>query len=78
MLNPVLKIYSAQRLITIHILKIYNQDGEIIEEINAGDIAEFFGNYYEAKIVLQNIFREARRIAKGSYKAIEDILKSLD
>jgi hypothetical protein len=57
-------------------LRIFNEAGEIIEEILDGEMAEETGSFYFE--VMHELLLLARRSALGSDKAIDDLLTFLD
>lgn len=61
---------------TFYLLKIFNQEGRMIEEIGAGDIAEGIGSM-TAQGQMKELHEMARRTAMRVEEALDSILSEL-
>jgi hypothetical protein len=57
------------------ILQIYNEDGELIEQVNDRELLNLLG--YKSFEIMFELFETARRIAMGTEQAVNKILDVL-
>jgi len=58
-----------------YILQIFNDDGNLIEEVSDRDLTSYMGNAY---IQMKELYELARRNAMGVEQALDKILSCLD
>ena len=58
-----------------YVLYIINSDDEVVEMVSDAVLSLEYGDAY---IIMKSLFESARRSARGSDKAIDDILNFLD
>jgi len=59
------------------ILQIYNEEGELIEEVNDREVTQVPELPYNVYNIMLNLYETARRIAMGTEQAINKILDIL-
>jgi hypothetical protein len=58
------------------VLQIYNEDGELIEEVNDSEVNKV--SPYTAWTLMLNLYETARRVAMGTEEALDSIMSILD
>jgi hypothetical protein len=59
------------------ILRIYDSESTLIEEIDSDDLSSFYGGQRPQANMLEDLYSKARRVAKGVEKALDTILEAL-
>lgn len=80
--QAILKSYSVRILKqileerTVIVLQIYNEEGDLIEEVNDEDVGRV--SKWGAFATMLELYESARRTAMGTEKAVDEILEELN